>query len=62
MTKYTADVEHILTFHNGYIANLSGKRYVDKRKFKIKFVSNSFFDVWDHQFLPTNINYPLLLV
>ena len=44
-TKCTADVEHILTFHNGYIAILSDKIPVDKQKSSLKFVSNSIFEV-----------------
>ena len=61
-TTCTADVERILIFRNGYITILSDKSPVDKQNSKIKFVSKSFFDVYNRQFLPTHINYPLLLV
>ena len=61
-TTCTVDVEHILTFRNGYIKILSDKSPFDKQNSKIKFVSKSFIDVKNHQFLPTNINYPFLLV
>ena len=44
-TKCTADVEHNLTFQNGYIAILSGKSPVEEQKFKIKFVSKLLFDL-----------------
>ena len=44
-TTWTVDVEHILTFRNGYIKILSDKSPVDKQNSKIKFVSKSFFDV-----------------
>ena len=44
-TTCTVDVEHILTFRNGYIKILSDKSPFDKQNSKIKFFSKSFFDV-----------------
>ena len=44
-TKCTADVEPILTFHNGYNAILRHKILVDKQNSKMKLSSKSFFEV-----------------
>ena len=40
-----ADVEPILTFHNGYSAILRYKSLVDKQNSKMKLLSKSFFEV-----------------